>query len=396
MTYYKAPFRTLPRNYLGNNQNSGVHVVVDQVTQDSTPDHDGTPMKVNINFELFVSSKNKKKKKIWVPVSLSKEFPLKIVVGKDLFDDFPAKVATACDEQFPNTRTIIMELINNRDDSNYNVCLDTACGIGRKEVGLSVRVPGPANAIKRAGKKDLLTKQVMRKEAVSASKKHKAAALNGGGDGGGELGDLDSQINVDKFDDINFYMKKIYAAHSPNSFYNCLNPVYIDPANPCQYILLTVSAIQDWAKALEGVGIQSPPSSLPYLVVNSSKRSKLEWTVGTDNIFNFPAQLLAAVQDGGNQPSNQSHCPPLRSPPNESDIEVYLEWVGVQDKDSVLEILAENDIFWPSGALTRKDLLDPGLTVRKKRCVPVKLYQYHHSFVGFGVWTDPGDGNSAL
>ncbi|KAI9616935.1 hypothetical protein H4Q26_010571 [Puccinia striiformis f. sp. tritici PST-130] len=208
-----------------------------------------------------------------------------------------------------------------KDDSNYNVCLDTACGIGRKEVGLSVRVPGPANAIKRAGKKDLLTKQVMRKEAVSASKKHKAAALNGGGDGGGELGDLDSQINVDKFDDINFYMKKIYAAHSPNSFYNCLNPVYIDPANPCQYILLTVSAIQDWAKALEWVFNPSKLFALPGGQL--LKRSKLEWTVGTDNIFNFPAQLLAAVQDGGNQPSNQSHCPPLRSPPNESNIEVY-------------------------------------------------------------------------
>ncbi|KAH9469743.1 hypothetical protein MJO29_003893 [Puccinia striiformis f. sp. tritici] len=381
-----------------DDQNSGVNV--DQVTRDSTPDHEGTPIKVNISFKLFVSSKNKKNKKIWVPVSSSKEFPLKIVVGTDSFDNFRAKVATACDEQFPNTGAIIMESIDNRvrpiywnvsiprcpdwkksdqcelkDDSDYNGWLNAACEIGRKDVGLSIKMPNPADAIKRAEKEDLLAKQAMRKEAVSASKKRKAAALDGDDDGGGGGSDSDgsdSEIDADEFDDINFHMKKIYAAHPPNSLYDRLNPVYIDPANPRRYILLTVAAVQDWAKALmdrkEGVGIQSPPSSLPYLVVNSSKRSKLERTVGTDNISNFLAQLLAAAQGGGNPPSNHFDRPPLQSPPNESDIEVYLEWVGVRDKDAVLEILVANDIFChkmfrPSGALTRKDLLDLGLTV---------------------------------
>ncbi|POW07274.1 hypothetical protein PSTT_08340 [Puccinia striiformis] len=384
MTYSKPP-------------NSGVNV--DQVTRDSTPDHEGTPIKVNISFKLFVSSKNKKNKKIWVPVSSSKEFPLKIVVGTDSFDNFRAKVATACDEQFPNTGAIIMESIDNRvrpiywnvsiprcpdwkksdrcelkDDSDYNGWLNAACEIGRKDLGLSIKMPNPADAIKRAEKEDLLAKQAMRKEAVSASKKRKAAALDGDDDGGG--GAVTRMAQTQRSMRTNSIYKLSYeedlCGPSPNSLYDRLNPVYIDPANPRRYILLTVAAVQDWAKALmdrkEGVGIQSPPSSLPYLVVNSSKRSKLERTVGTDNISNFLAQLLAAAQGGGNPPSNHFDRPPLQSPPNESDIEVYLEWVGVQDKDTVLEILVANDIFChkmfrPSGALTRKDLLDLGLTV---------------------------------
>ncbi|POV95115.1 hypothetical protein PSTT_16450, partial [Puccinia striiformis] len=405
--------------------NSGVNV--DQVTRDSTPDHEGTPIKVNISFKLFVSSKNKKNKKIWVPVSSSKEFPLKIVVGTDSFDNFRAKVATACDEQFPNTGAIIMESIDNRvrpiywnvsiprcpdwkksdqcelkDDSDYNGWLNAACEIGRKDVGLSIKMPNPADAIKRAEKEDLLAKQAMRKEAVSASKKRKAAALDGDDDGGGGGSDSDgsdSEIDADEFDDINFHMKKIYAAHPPNSLYDRLNPVYIDPANPRRYILLTVAAVQDWAKALvshirpcsfvhnplgwttadnpldvfvdgpQGRGWYSIPSellALPGGQLLKAQQVRADRWDGQHS--NFLAQLLAAAQGGGNPPSNHFDRPPLQSPPNESDIEVYLEWVGVRDKDAVLEILVANDIFChkmfrPSGALTRKDLLDLGLTV---------------------------------
>jgi hypothetical protein len=35
-----------------------------------------------------------------------------------------------------------------------------------------------------------------------------------------------------------------------NAKYDCHTPVFIDPSNPRRYILLTVDACQEWAKAL--------------------------------------------------------------------------------------------------------------------------------------------------
>ncbi|KNZ46607.1 hypothetical protein VP01_7126g1, partial [Puccinia sorghi] len=55
--------------------------------------------------------------------------------------------------------------------------------------------------------------------------------------------------------------------------------VYIDPANPHRYILITAAACQEWARALierkEGVTPSCPPRYLQFLTLKESKQAKL-------------------------------------------------------------------------------------------------------------------------
>jgi hypothetical protein len=60
-------------------------------------------MKVMVSFKLYISSKNKQKKKIWLLVNSATEFPLLIIFGITSFDEFQAMVSAACHKQFENT-----------------------------------------------------------------------------------------------------------------------------------------------------------------------------------------------------------------------------------------------------------------------------------------------------
>ncbi|KAA1087505.1 hypothetical protein PGT21_032732 [Puccinia graminis f. sp. tritici] len=98
--------------------------------------------------------------------------------------------------------------------------------------------------------------------------------------------------------------------------------------------------------------------------MSPSKRAKFEQTVGNDNV-NLLGQILVALQNNAGTPIER-HAMPTSSPPNESDMEAYLEFISVRNKDEVLEVLTANDltsykIF--KGGLPRKDVMDLGLTL---------------------------------
>ncbi|OAV92247.1 hypothetical protein PTTG_03253 [Puccinia triticina 1-1 BBBD Race 1] len=137
-----------------------------------------------IGFKLFTSLKNKKKQKIWVPVSLDSNFPIHMTMGQTCFSKFQELVAAACNKNFAKTGPVILKSIedpktkgywvasipcvedwkksNNHwliNPENYKCWLESAFDSKRKVVNVTVKMPNPADAKKQALKEDLLAKQ---------------------------------------------------------------------------------------------------------------------------------------------------------------------------------------------------------------------------------------------
>ncbi|PLW30068.1 hypothetical protein PCASD_17424 [Puccinia coronata f. sp. avenae] len=133
----------------------------------------------------------------------------------------------------------------------------------------------PAKIAQQAEMEDLLAAQAIRDEAawVASSKKK---APNASGDSEEEESD---KLNPTECDSINLHMKHIYATHLVNMAYNRHTPIFIDPQNHNQYILLTVAACSKWAKALverkDDIRLNSPPNLLRFLRISAAKQSRL-------------------------------------------------------------------------------------------------------------------------
>ncbi|KAH9465161.1 hypothetical protein Pst134EA_013052 [Puccinia striiformis f. sp. tritici] len=192
--------------------------------------HHGKSMKILMGFGIYVGTENKKKTRT---NHFTKTGPV-ILQSKTVFWWGSIPNVTEWNKSAKNQ-------VHNSSD--YAVWLNAACNTKKKLIGLNIKMPHPGDAKKRAEKEDLLAKQ---------------EASSGGNGGGGEDGEGDSnddsngdgsesKIDADKFDDINFHMRKIHAVHPVNVLYDRIHPIYQDPANPQRYILLTLAAMQTWA-----------------------------------------------------------------------------------------------------------------------------------------------------
>ena len=121
-----------------------------------------------------------------------------------------------------------------------------------------------------------------------------------------------------------------------------------------------------------GVSVHSPPSCLPYITASGAKRARIHNTDGSGSssgINSSGVELLAQLlgANRGRSEGSPNHDSPLSSPPNESHIEEYLEFLGIRDKDHVLEILLANSFhshkLFKSGGLARADVKALGLTL---------------------------------
>ncbi|PLW06287.1 hypothetical protein PCASD_26816 [Puccinia coronata f. sp. avenae] len=309
-------------------------------------------------------------------------------------------VTRACNDQFNNTGPIILKGLSARPQRifwygsiarapsfakkdlfeikallQYNEWLEAACALGCTQVTLSINMTNPAKVAQRAEMEDLLAAQAMKDEAARALKQ-KATDDHSDVE---ESEDLDAE----EWDTINVYMKQLFKAHLINAKYNCHTPVFIDPSNPRRYILLTVDACQEWAKALvdrkDGVTTTSPPCTLHYINLSKAPHEQL----GTGSIAptsNFLVndsniQLLAALLAGRTQNemsptiSGTGAESTLSSPPNESDIEGYIDFLGIQnrDKEYTLEILLANGFHshkvFKSSGLACSEVKELGLTL---------------------------------
>ncbi|KNE89948.1 hypothetical protein PSTG_16593 [Puccinia striiformis f. sp. tritici PST-78] len=119
-------------------------------------------------------------------------------------------------------------------------------------------------------------------------------------------------------------MHKIYKAHPVNVLYDRINPVYLHPGDPQRYILLTLAAVQVWAADLmarkDGVSEHCPPRSLKYLTVSSAKKQRIDGTAVERN------ERLEGV----------AH------PPNDPTLPAYLNYLGIPNRDHVLDVLESN------------------------------------------------------
>ncbi|KAH9450327.1 hypothetical protein Pst134EA_027035 [Puccinia striiformis f. sp. tritici] len=368
--------------------------------------HNGKNMKIMVGFRIFTDSKNRKKVRIHLPVNSSGHFLVNIKVGETNFPQFRNIVASACSDHFAKTGPVILNSktvlwwgsIPNVTDwkksdknevhtpSRYAVWLNTACQAKKKSIGLDIKMPDPAAAKKRAAKEDLLAKQEARAAAIkeAATKKRKGASASiRGGDGDGdddEEGDSDgdsegdgsgSEIDADEFDDINFHMRKLYKIYPVNVMYNRINPVYIDPGNPQRYILLTLAAVQAWAADLmarkDGVSEKCPPRSLKYLNVSSAKKQKIEAS-GGGAMLEMVAQFLGGLQGNrGTAVERNEALEEVVHPPNDPTLPAYLDYLGIPDRDHVLEVLTSNGFTshrsFCSAGLARSEVSALGLNL---------------------------------
>jgi hypothetical protein len=117
-----------------------------------------------------------------------------------------------------------------------------ACALGRAKLALAIHMTNPAKIAQRAKMEDLLAAQALKDKASRAAKRKVTNADSEGE----ESEDLDTE----EWDTINVYMKRLFKEHLINTKYNQHTPVYVNPSNPRRYILLTIDACQEWAKAL--------------------------------------------------------------------------------------------------------------------------------------------------
>lgn len=227
------------------------------------------------------------------------------------------------------------------------------------------------------------------------------------------------ELEADKRDTINMYMKKIYQSHLLNAKYNKHTLVFLDPANPNQYILLTIDAFQTWVKALvsyhvmilhsssgsqyvlvffcffeaeckDGVLVMSPPSSLHFKTLLLAKKARLRnMTAASEGSSNINASglqllvdLLAAKQSPNQSTSIKSSEAPVSSPPNKSHIEGYISFLGIRYWEHTIDILLSNGFhlhkFFKSSSLARSDFKALGLKLGLVTCC-LKMLVWNYS-----------------
>ncbi|KNZ55324.1 hypothetical protein VP01_2710g4 [Puccinia sorghi] len=151
-----------------------------------------------------------------------------------------------------------------------------------------------------------------------------------------------NELNADNWDTIKIHMKKIYVKNLVNTKYDQNNPVFIEPANPNCYILLTLDAFSQWVKAL-------PPEPKRVRLSNNPDQHGNTSSLKKQNL-RFLADLVA-----------------WRCLSPQSDIEDYLEFLGIHNKAQTLEILLEDGFHshkvFKSPGLSQSDVKALGITL---------------------------------
>ena len=317
------------------------------------------------SFKLFYQKNQGQTKPTWKAIPYGKKFKIEIAVDSTNFEAFQKAVADACDKQFSNAGKIIEDavecgfphldwivIMNLRDAAefkraeNYTVndqqsyahwmatVVDNARD--RTEAWLELKMVNPTEVQRQATaanevQEHVLTTQAA-KDAASASKRK---APNDAGPGGEGI-----QVPAGNFKALNFLMNKLFDLHEPNQKYDNALPVFIDPADPNQYVVLKTPMVQKWAKAImdkvPGVSMYTPPGDFKFEQLSKKKRKLDNNTAGH---------------------SRTSSCDPNVSIiiPNPDLVRSYVEFVKINPskKEAVLKALDDNDITHPRFFLSK-------------------------------------------
>ena len=71
----------------------------------------GTAIKLNVGFRLFISGKKKNNKKTWKVVNCKDNFEIEVLYGLTSFKEFQDEVARNCNKGFHGTTLIVIKSI---------------------------------------------------------------------------------------------------------------------------------------------------------------------------------------------------------------------------------------------------------------------------------------------
>ncbi|KAA1083230.1 hypothetical protein PGTUg99_014766 [Puccinia graminis f. sp. tritici] len=357
---------------------------------------------ITTSLKLYVASKSKQKKKIWVQVTSKDDFTVKVVPGDTSYEDFQDLVAAACDLAVPNTGDIVAK---NKPDLSWNVTIGrlkgwlkadaktltdsdsydnwiaafVACKKKDVPIALALRMANPADIIKRGKQADILAKRAKIKKARELKKTSKRKA--------GDVEDEDlsedeeEEIDPEDWNDVDFHMRALFDANPIDREYDAHIPVFLHPTVPGRFILLTMEACQEWALGIldekqPAVNMLSPPKKLTWEDVGSP-RKKMKTMQAPENNGEDKAMwcrmMVEAFTEARKATSKEIDPPPgsdglSYQGDSECPIVDYLHFLKVRNLDRVLDVLTASDIhshkfFRAGSSLAREEVLSLGLTV---------------------------------
>ncbi|PLW26848.1 hypothetical protein PCANC_25439 [Puccinia coronata f. sp. avenae] len=259
-------------------------------------------------------------------------------------------VINACNKAFPNSGPIIKKDLTARapqikwygtipktpnflkkdkyevtDHASYSNWVKTAYDVSRSEISLLLKMSNPAKAIKRAQRKDLLAAQADHKEAVQiAAAKRKASD----GDDDDPDDDADDELDPVDWERINTHMNPAKRAQIAPGGLDGSNSNAITPSN-----------------------------------------------------FNLLSTLFASCQyhmTRAEELSDRSLSPP----PNKPDMEGYLYFLKIRNKEDVLEKLSANGFdshkLFKSAGLLRSEVKDLGIPLGVVTALFDNVSKYTH------------------
>ncbi|KNZ48828.1 uncharacterized protein VP01_538g6 [Puccinia sorghi] len=138
---------------------------------------------------------------------------------------FQAKVIAGCKANFNNTGWIIQDCLEKEDHELF-------------WYGFLPRVKGWLKC-------DLMTNPT---ETAKLSHQDDLLCRKSGEESNDEV--EEAELDPDEWNDCNFNMQAIYNKYPVQPEYDRKIPVFVDPANPNRYILITAAACQEWAMAI--------------------------------------------------------------------------------------------------------------------------------------------------
>ncbi|PLW32899.1 hypothetical protein PCANC_17117 [Puccinia coronata f. sp. avenae] len=329
----------------------------------------------NTTFRIFCPKDTAKPG--WTQINSLKSFEIILEnpesIGFELFQDY---VAIKCGEVFENGGKLMRSAIltgsphidwnlyiispphpdfkkgahyHVNDEEHYIRWISAVTKQGKTNpaTNLSIQMQNPEALIKQKKEAGLVRNHILLEEAAQKALTSKLNVP------GGDLPIPAHHAQPGEFSRHAVLTEEIFSRYPPKLAYKKKIPVYVNPHDANQYILLTGCAVQKWAHALKtqtkGVLLGSTPPELKY-VKRSSKKQNLK------HVQDLPSQSGSSESDGSViQPNADLVCE-------------YVRFVKIDPskQEDVIKILASNDVshpkFFKSDNITQDDTLKWGLS----------------------------------
>ncbi|KNZ56243.1 hypothetical protein VP01_2455g1 [Puccinia sorghi] len=186
----------------------------------------GEPVKILINFQIFAPTKTHQKKmqpkqKLWGTVKSSHAVHLSDVrVETIFFEEVQSlSISSSCDGHLTGAGSVI------KKKDYHQICISYSSALCEKSISNS--------SSKHRGK-----------NADSEDK-------------------YEEELNTNEWATVIIHMKNMYLEHMVNVKYNCHTLIFIDPAKPKFYILLSTDDFPEWSK--DGISLKSPLNSILFI-----------------------------------------------------------------------------------------------------------------------------------